>query len=810
MTERPKVRWYQQLFPWSTKRTRTDGEFGFTAGEDYDEAKWLKGLMNKYDAELREMEGRGGKTMVEPLLASLSKEDAQKVREEIRNSDLEDARKEKEARAMEGRLAQLLPKQEELEIKWQLPPEQNSYLKTLNENLFKASGDLENRELRKSLWQSYTRCKAFLPPFLHLVPKKSWDTLWASQQSATPDDIHWAPHLVTLSEDIMGAGKELNVYQKILYIEALNIQNHQEKAIEQWKELKNHVGDDRRASEEHELLGVRLFASHGDPEKAENIALNFLGTDKHEESRILIPILHAWAQRGDDIGIQHAWALYLRFRAHVGANITMDDYDNISMGFLSIGRTDIALAVFKDMMLTGQQTDEGSTELYKKSLGIMGRTQESAITVEDLNRISLTGLITLPRRLQNKFFYGCWLKKLLGMDAVDAAAQVIELMYERGVKPDTKHLNGIIGARLRAGRDKDREAAEQMAWAMIHKRLDFVNLRRHGHTPKSSKVPFLSASGLPNPGHLRRSVAPANVETFALLLQHYGRRTQYDNVQLIKDTLELAEIKPNVYFINHVLYIDLRRGQHQAAWIKYKDMFGTIKPDLETFACLWDCEKAHLDSLVLHFHDKFPGPRRIMSEMMNWFSLLSSKPGDREAVQQDSSRELYEQILRCFGLASDPEGMIAALYALRESFGFYPDPNIMRKVTLWVSRMKIGDQRYLTKAGRSKTGRNERKAKADKIAQIFALVIQQRAAVLVQNGLGDLAQFDEYIIKQEGLFRLAEFLRLILQRTSVDENSVEGKIERAAWDMGVSGISMEDPLSSYGSRKQMYRIGDGE
>ena len=810
ISEKPTVRWYQQLFPWSTKREPISGEFGF-AGERYDEAKWLKGLKDKYDAEVREMEGEGGKTTIEPLLAALPEEDAKKVREEIRKSDLEDTRREKIVEAIERRLITLLPKKEELEILCHLPPEKRPYLNALNDNLFKASRDVKNPHLRKILWQSYARCKAFLPPFLHLLPGKSWNILWNSQQSTTPEDPHWSPHVIILAEDMLQNGKRLDIYQRILYVEALNMQNHHGKAIEQWKELKGDISDDhRRASDEHELLGVRLFASHGDPTKAEKIAFNFLGANKHEESRILIPILHAWTQRGDDIGIQHAWALYLRFRTHVGNAIMMDDYDNISMAFLGAGRTDIALAVFKDMMLTGQRTGEESTELYKKSVGMMERTQLTAVTVDDINRISLTGLITLPQRLQNKYFYGSWLKKLLGMGAVDAAAQVVELMHERGVKPDSRHLNGIIGAWLRFGGDKHREAAEKMAWAMIQERLDLVSTRRHDHTSSTTNDPGIA--DLPVPHHLQRSNTPATIETFALLLQNYGRRSQHENLQRIRTTLDEAEIRPNVYFINHLLYYDLRRGQHQAAWIKYRDMCSTVEPDLETFACLWDCEKAHLDNLMIHSGDKFPDPRQLMSEMMNWFSVLSTKAGKRKAIQEEFSKELYQQIIRCMGLASDPEGLLVALYALRESFGFYPDSEITRTIILQVSRMKVGEQKRVPKPGRYRSGRDERKANADRMTRVFALLVHQREVVLAKHGLGDVAQFDDYIMEQEGLFRLVEFLKVIMRRTDVsaDEDSVQSKMEKAAWDMGVSGISMEDPLPSYGARKHPFRIENRE
>ncbi|KAL6715873.1 hypothetical protein ACLMJK_006834 [Lecanora helva] len=810
---RVQIKYYDQLFPWSTERTERDPEYGYMPPEAAEAAKWLKEEIQKCDSEIREMEGEGGKTTIEPLLAALPKEDAEKAREAIRKSDREDALKAQLVEAAERRIEKLLPQKEELEILLPLPPERRPYLTTLNENLFRASRDPRNPELRKRLWQSYTRCKAFLPPFLHLVPFKAWSVLWVSQQSATPDKRNWAPHVVLLTEDMMEVGRDLNVYQKILYIEALDMAGHQQKAYDQWVELGDDFGEDQRASEEHELLGVRLFASHGEPEKAENLAMKFLQTGQQADPRILIPILRTWAQRLDSIGMRHAWALYLRFRSLIGDSITMDDYDNISMSFLNVGRIDLALAVFKDMMLTGRQTDETSTELYRKALTMMGRTQASAVTIEDLNMISLRGLTLLPRRFQNKYFYGCWLKKLIGMGAIDAASRVIVLMYERNVKPDTRHLNGIIGAWLRSKSRKDKEAAEKMAWAMIHERLDFVTKRRHGCQATYAELPV--KSGLPNLQEIRQIVAPASIETLSLLLLYYGSRSQHENVQMIRDALIMAEIPPNVYFINQLLLIDLRRRQHQAAWIKYKEMFGPVKPDLETFACLWDCEHEHLQTLYYHSRDKFPNPRQLMSEMMNWFSSLRSEVGERAAIQEEFSKELYTLIIRCFAFTPDLQGTMVALFSMKESFNIYPDPETMQMIIKSVSRMRIGDPKPVTKPVRGVNRRErvwkQRKANVGKTARILDIVIKQRQAVLAKAGMGGMEELNDYIFDEEMLWRLAEFLRVMLRKTTMSsEEIIERKIEGAAWKMGVSGIKMDDPLPTYKTRRSMYSVDDEE
>ena len=447
-SDEPKVRWYEQLFPWSSKRRRVDRN---NQDAHKNEVKRVKQQIRQLEDELQEMGApmtETGKTLIEPLIATLSPEDQRKVRAAIMQDELEEKRKELEAAEVKRRLAMLVPKKSELVISWQLPPEQGHYLRLLNRDIQKAAGKAEDQDLRMKLWNSYVLCKANLPPFLHLIPAKAWTVLWFSHHMMTSDHPQWASRLITLSEDIVSAGKELNAIQKFLYTEALQQEGRQEEAVSQWQKLKDDLGDDKQAMEEHELLGVRMFASSGDPEKAEKIALDYLRPEKSGDSRILIPILGAWALRGDTIGMKHAWALYLRFKAQMGKNVTIKDYDNINVRLLRSGRVDLALAVFKDMMLTEERIDQGSLELYKKAARLIKTSQS---TPEDLNRISLTGLIELPRRFQNKFFYASWLKRLIGMGALNETAKVIELMYERGVSADAKHLNGMIGAWLRTG-----------------------------------------------------------------------------------------------------------------------------------------------------------------------------------------------------------------------------------------------------------------------------------------------------------------------------------------------------------------------
>ena len=795
-SDEPKVTWYEQLHPGSSKRRRVDPN-----NLDVDlnnEAKRLKRQITQLEDELREMEDPPGKTLIEPLLATLSPKHQRMARDAIRKEELEAKRKGDELAKVKRKLAESIPKKHELEILCELPREKSEYLQILNRNIQNAASRLKIPYFRRSVRKAYARCKATLPPFLHLIPEKAWTVLWETHRPISTDDPKWARRLVTLSKDMLSVGRNLDFYQLTLYLEGLQVDGRHDEAIYLWQQLEGDIGEDQRANVEYELLGVRIFASNGDPERAEKIALEFLRPERSEDSRVLIPILNLWAQRGDAIGLKHAWALYLRFKAQVGDSMTIEDYDNIIMGLLGAEKADLALAVFKDMMLTKEQIAQQSLALYAKAASLIGKSQSDAITPADLNKISWTGLIPLPAMYQNKFFYAKLLKRLLGMGRIDFAVSVVQLMYERGIRPDAKHLNGIVGACLRVGTRTAREKGEKVAWTMIYRRLDFVK-RRKNRDP-SSTLTMSGTSDTPSVEDvtvipLPSSIIPkGTIETFALLLQYYAERARYDKVEEMQKCLAMAEITPNCYFINNLLYADLRKGQPLSAWERYERMFQERRPDLETFARLWDCEKAHLNRPLRKAKDTFPEPRVLLSHMMTWHSEL--RASEYVMVQEDFRREIYYQIIDCFARSSDLEGIIVALYSLKERFGMYPDKATVQIVTTSVGHMASGQDKRAV--GRVRPGDRQRRLRAARIRQIFAGMTKQRTIYLAEAGMDNLQRYDPIVQKEERLFKLAEFLRAVLRSSAADEAAVEAGIQQAAADSGVAGLGMDDPVQLYG------------
>ncbi|KAL9041115.1 MAG: hypothetical protein Q9214_004220 [Letrouitia sp. 1 TL-2023] len=591
---------------------------------------------------------------------------------------------------------------------------------------------------------------------------------------------------------MLRSGKTLGQNQQRTLIELFILEGRLDEALSLWENVQSQLEQNGEDGKAHALLGVRLLAARGNPQRAQEIAIDLLREGDPEDSPIFIPIIEAWVSLGTDQDIKSAWALYLEFRKHLGDQIKIQHYDAVVMCFINACRTDIALAVFKDMMLSGQQTSHESRELYKTSLNLVGSMQSKSMNTKDITNVSLTALMTLPKQFQNKFFYGSWIKKLIGMGEIDAAASVTELMYERGVKPDPKHLNGIIGAWLRDGSVSNKAKAEQLGWAMIQERLDFVKQRSTTSVSASLRTKRREQREQRDiPKYLQRKVPAASIETFSLLLLHYERRGNSSMVALLKEQLRLAEIPPNSYFMNHLLYGELRKGNLTAAWDIYYGMDASTSPDLETFTCLWDCEKVHLGRPSTNDSDAFPGPRQLFAEMVAWY--FSQTRFNRKAIGREFSGHLYNQILRCMCLAMDIEGALVALHALKALFTFCPDDDTLRMLPMQVSRMmsdpsKTVSQRH--RLGRSNPVGQRRLAN---MSHILDLIIDQRAKKLESEGV-KLEECDKGRLQDEQLYILSELLRVLLRRTVPDDAILKANLEAATMDMGVSRILRLDFL----------------
>ncbi|KAJ5166565.1 uncharacterized protein N7482_005346 [Penicillium canariense] len=810
-----KVTFYEQENPSSKKRRKVDPE-----AEDNEERKEVESELSKLQEELKTLE-KGPFTPDGEFIQSLPEEDRKIALEALRKYEanrgplepqpsLDDVFDEELDNMLKEEFEGLALEQENWQdsarVRRKVAPRKTSqglladaeaashpYVIRFKENLRRFTPKASDDRARQELWKSYRRCKQNIPDFLKSLTPEMLNSIWESQATAQSAKSTRARHLQTLAEDMKSIERPLAIPQILSYIEALHEGGAISQALEQWEAYQADLSQKKEDLEEYWMLGVRLFAAENNPQRAQDIALAFLVNDRSRQPRVLIPVITAWGRMpGKDAEVK-AWALYLQLKTFLGPNMTMEDYDQVSIGLLTAGRSDMAVAVFKDMMVTGQDPANDSTALYQAALGLAGSLQASSIDEQAVNRVSLSVLTMLPRRFHNRFFYASWMKKLIGMGEVDSAAMVIELMYERGVKPDAKHLNGVMAGWLREGNASARDKAERLGWAMIQHRIDVAWKRfQPVETSPQIQVKHQAIESTRMPKFLQREVPPASIETFSILLLHYTRRGDDDMVKYLAKCLSDAHIQPNSYFMNHLLYAELRKQDIRSLWAKFEKMSTNIRPDLETFACLWDCAKLQYDRGRTAFDPGFPTARQLYTHMAQWYSQLSSRA--QKSTREQFTKDLYDQIVRCFCLSKDLSGTLVALHSMHATFGYAPDDITARLIVLQVARLAGVPADTPKRRLRRLSSTPRSKENISQVSRLLEMLGERKSLALKAHGLG-IEQLDPHEKQQYQLEVMASLLRIVLSRTGgLDPVQVEANLAQAAAEMQMEGIDLGSPL----------------
>ena len=754
--EKPKVTYYEQDDGPNPKRRKLEEPV------EESELAELRDEVAQLRHEMRTFRDPKSHPFLEMIMPQLSQEEQQKLREAIKEQD----------EALD-----------EVEIKMVLPRHQRSLLKRLNTALQDACNDAEDAKTRKELWRYYNKCKANIRSFLEAVTDRAWKVIWESQMALAPRSNERHNHLKILTNDMIEAGKKLTDSHKLMHIEARFYGGEQDDSLRDFERLgESSVGE----TPEYLELGVRMNAFAGHLDQASALLQDLLDHHEDWDPRIIIYVIKAYATLPSESGIKHAFSLYLQLRERLGNSIKMDDFDAVSLAFMEAGHKRLGLAVFRDMMLC---KPEQPISVKKQYAHVFKDLQESSKSPEEINSISLEAMSVMPQHFQNKYFYAKWLKKLIGMKETVAAAQVIELMYEQGIKPDALHVNGLIGAWLRSGNVTDKERAEHMAWSMIHGRLEFAWRRRcirRGEDVPPRPSLHETEDGVHIPKFLRRQVPPATIETFSILLQHYLRRDMLGYARHLRNLLSLAEIPMNSYIMNHLMYADLRSHNYDGVWEKFSHFRKTISPDMESYMCLWECAKARVDRLRDARVGKFPKPRELFADMVVWLDTLDER--SRINALQRFTMDTYRQIIRCIGFVMDIPGTLVAMHAIKAVFKLYPDEGTSQLLVLLMSRTFAESMGSGVKTRHLRSRHN-----LQSIEQIKKVLttLSDRRRQMINETFPEPDNRTAEEIAEENLNLFSEFLRVMLVRVSSRE-VVEDAIEAAKREMKVGNINTGD------------------
>ena len=755
-SDRPKVTYYEQDVGPNPKRRRIQDPVE-ESGIDK-----LREEIVSLRQQMQKMRNPKSHPFLESVMPHLSKDEQERLRDAIRKQD-EDM--------------------DNVEVLMPVPRHQRPLMKRMNKALTDACADAGAVKTQKELWRYYEKCKRNVPEFLNALSDTAWKLMWDTQSSLERTSQERLRHLKILVGDMIQIGRELTDAHQLMHLEAQFFSGEKEQSLERYEQLGDSAAGQRP---EYLDLGVRMYAALEQPDKAFALMEKLLHLHGGWNPRIMIHVIKAYAEQPDQSGLRRAFSLYIQLREMLGKDMGMKDFDDVSLAFMSAGHKSFGLAIFRDMMLCKPDQPNAVNKHYVQ---VYKQLQDSSTSLEEINSTSLEALTVMPRKFQNKYFYASWLKKLIGMKETEAAAQVIELMYEQGIKPDALHVNGLIGAWMRSGEKAQMEKVEQMAWSMVHERLDFAWRRRCAK--RGEEVPpkpsiYETEDGVRLPKFLQRRVPCATIETFSILLQHYLRRSMPRHARHVQNLLSLAEIPLTSYIVNHLMFADLRSHKYTRVWEKFIWYRKSITPDMESYRCLWECMKVRINRLKDIDEGKFPSVRELFADMMRWFESLDER-SSRKAVRHFTN-DAYQEIIRCFGLLKDGPGTLVAMHAIRSKFGVLPDEETMRLLVLLVSRLYAGS---LGTNATSRIHRSANSLQAIERAKEVLRKISERRREETGEEEEDLFERDADQAGEENLNLLSEFVRVILVRIHGREK-VEGLIERAKDEMEVGDIGTGD------------------
>lgn len=682
-----------------------------------------------------------------------------------------------------------------------IPKQSQIYLQNLNEAMDGAM-DLEDNpdpEAVVELWRWYLRCKHNVPDFLRMIPREGWRLLWKSQSYDSAWNPNRAHHLRTLAEDKQAAGWTLTEDEDHARMEGLFLDGQQGLALAEYAKA---VEVSKSPSAAFLEMGMRMYSVNGEPHEALALWNRHPAKNGKSGARMLISVIKALAEKHDEASLLQAYGLYLEMRRLLGSDMNMGDFDLVSLEFLGAGHTEFAFAVFRDMMISGnKQPSLEDSEILSR----VGEFIASG-SAEQSTGLSLDAIKYLPRRYQNKYFYASWIKKLLGEGQTNAASMVVELMYERGIRPDPKHLNGLISVMAREEDEESRTRAEGLAWSMIQRRLDFTERRRNGllHSPegedvKSPKSVQENDEGVTIPLQTGRPLPAATIETFSFLLQHYARRQYFGHVRHLRNLLVDAEIPMNTFVMNHLLYVELRTRGYEYTFARYQMMTKTVAPDLETFLCLWQAMREMIHDMRVKQRRNFnhlPNQRGLFDWMMKWFNSLDDKA--RAQVIEDMSPDIYSQIIRAFCFAHDLKGTFVALYKLRALFGAVPEDESTRHLlTMFGALQPISPNKLPKARGRALVRRRiERKDQTahqrdmQNATIILDTVRSHRASRYEDDGV-HLQEMQPPQQAEEMYRAILETVWTVLRRSEGAAETQAIRVLQAAQEMGVGEFDPE-------------------
>ncbi|KAI1263113.1 hypothetical protein F5Y18DRAFT_396072 [Xylariaceae sp. FL1019] len=477
----------------------------------------------------------------------------------------------------------------------------------------------------QGLWKAYAAVRTTMTGRWQTVPLPTWEVLWQVLSADHSFNTSRMSHIYALTKDMQQSGVPLSPQQQLLALEAMFADGWKDEAIENHRRHVSTLGANPETFVQFWELGLQMYCRTGDIERAERVAETIYQSPYEKDPRFVLPLIKLCAGAAETV--ERGFKQYRNLREALGDSMTIEDYDSVISYFLTSNNTEYALFVFVDMMKSGS--------------------------------IDLVGVQNYPPSVANPFFFGKWLKRLIGAGDYAGAHNVLRFMRDQGIIPRAIQVNGLIGAWLRSGAADDVQKAEEVAWAMINARTQFVELRRR-------------RSDLPGVNFYPTGEAwpRANLETFSLLAENFRERGLGPKMRRLWQAFQAAEIAPDSFMSNQLLMLHLQEGKGELVADLYKEMTKrfNVKPDPHTFTALW--QGLAVNRLVKvpsgDLDEEISKTRALFSEMIHSISAFRTTDG------LDIDRYLARNILHSFRKLEDRAGLLLSYRALRRAFSYNP------------------------------------------------------------------------------------------------------------------------------------------
>jgi len=588
----------------------------------------------------------------------------------------------------------------------------------------------------------------------------------------------------------------------VRYLEDLFSTGKEEDALRVWEDDHSRPVPVLRQAHtpEHLEVGVRLHALAGNTDRARQVMKELFEVYPNSNPSIIMSVFRAHTRSETKEKHDVANELYLEMKERMGTDFTLETYDACLVGFIEARCLQHAKQVFRDMCKNGRLSTSGDVQSIGEVLERLHLLYRLGTDISKMTSIILDVISTLPESYHGHVF-SSWMQSAVIEKAPEAAAQILDMMFQRGLQSETFHFNMLLRALLRSGESSKILEAENIGWRMVERakleaiEADYIPNGPARYIERQFKNNELATGGsqraVASEASATIAVPRASKSTFGIIMQHHADNLQWEHVDYLARQLKEAGVRPNTLIMNVIIDSRCKQGRFSEAWTTYRSLCDkrgarNLFPDGRTMRLLWKTLRIALSEQREASSEPsgLPTPRALLAETVRWWDMCRGRHDAERFLQGLAGKDhgaIMGLMMHCFSFVGDLPGSFVAVHVLRHKFKIIPVDktfDIIQRQMVWK------DLRNETDAVRAQwvpSGAHARRTRY--VEALFQDLLEQRSKMmnagndtesnLSQEELGDIR-----------LNFLAEFVKVFMEGT-YEPAIVEAMIDAVKNEVGV-------------------------